>query len=239
MEHFNLVYLHSHRVLLCKEHGYCLTKKTARRHLWSHHAAKGTLAQMAVQELQELDLAEPPSISLPTASSEPVPGLPIRDFFRCALDHCDGEPAACSQRKETVVKHQSKTHRVGARKATKPSESSIECIYMQSFFPHPLLQWFPVQPAKETQARSSTPGDSMQSRIQQAVSATKEAWREQLDVIPAQELHAAQTPPWLITTGISPFVERLRQGKPEILGLRSSPVAIGMYFNPLACSHGP
>ena len=139
IEEAGLVYLPRYKVLACKEHGYCLTKKSYRRHLWSHDALKGKLVRRVTDQVEGLSLIEPSDVALPAARGAPIPELSVHLFYRCTLADCDGEAAACSQRKETVVKHQSKTHRVGSRKAIKPDDSMIELASKQSFFPHPLL----------------------------------------------------------------------------------------------------
>jgi hypothetical protein len=101
---------------------------------------------------------------------------------------------------------------------------------MQSFFPHPLRQWFQVRLDDDIQDSSRMSMDSMQREIAQALSATKQGWQSQFEMIDTMELHADQTPPWLLTTGISSFLARLQQEKKEILGLRSSPVLLGKLY---------
>jgi len=228
MEEVGLIYLQYYGVLACKYHGYCLTRKSFRRHLWSHHAVKGELVRRITDEVDTLNLLDSLSISLPPASSPPIPELSVHLFYRCTLAECSGEPAACSQLRETVVKHQSKAHGVGVRKAIKPTDSVIELISMQSFFPHPLLRWFRVQTNQQVPQTSPQSVDSMQRGFQQALDASKEQWQAQFETIPPQELYQSQTPPWLVTTGIAPFIERLRLEKTELRALRLSPVVLGM-----------
>ncbi|KAL2036556.1 hypothetical protein N7G274_010709 [Stereocaulon virgatum] len=78
-----------------------------------------------------LDLIDLSLISLPPASSPPIPELSVHLFYRCTLANCGGASASCSQQREIIVKHQSKPHRVGVRKAIKPDKSAIELVSIQ------------------------------------------------------------------------------------------------------------
>ena len=126
------------------------------------------------------------------------------------------------------MKHQSKAHRVGARKAIKPNDSSIELVSMQSFFPHPLLRWFQVQPGEQRPPPSPQAVDCMQRGFQQAVDASQQDWQAQFETIPALDLNQSQTAPWLTATGIASFLERLQLPKSELRALRLSPVCLGI-----------
>ncbi|KAL2040046.1 hypothetical protein N7G274_007449 [Stereocaulon virgatum] len=227
MEQVGLIYLQRYGVLACKDHGYCLTRKSFRRHLWSHHAVKGQLVRRVTDVVDTLNLIDPSLIPLPPASSPPIPELSVHLFYRCTLANCGGEPASRSQQREIVVKHQSKAHGVGVRKAIKPDESAIELVSMQSFFPHPLLRWFQVQTSQQVSPTSTRSLNCMQRSFQQALDASKEEWQAQFETIPTQELHQSQTPPWLVMTGIAPFLERLQLEKTELRSLYSSPVILG------------
>ncbi|KAL2036412.1 hypothetical protein N7G274_010874 [Stereocaulon virgatum] len=227
MEQVGLIYLQRYGVLACQDHGYCLTRKSFRRHLWSHHAVKGQLVRRVTDVVDTLNLIDPSLIPLPPASSPPIPELSVHLFYRCTLANCGGEPASRSQQREIVVKHQSKAHGVGVRKAIKPDESAIELVSMQSFFPHPLLRWFQVQTSQQVSPTSTRSLNCMQRSFQQALDASKEEWQAQFEAIPTPELHQSQTPPWLVMTGIAPFLERLQLEKTELRSLYSSPVASG------------
>ena len=48
------------------------------------------------------------------------------------------------------------------------------------------------------------------------------AWSSQFEQLSSQELHASQTPPWLVATGIAAFLEGLPLEKSELFRLRSS-----------------
>jgi len=268
MEEVGLAYSDRFQVLICKDHGYCLTNKGYRRHLWALHAVKGEVVQVVANEVDSLVLAEPTSIPSPPPTSTPIPGLIVYTFFRCTLPECDGGPTACSRREETVVKHQAKAHNTGSRKKTKRASFMIKTIYMQTFFPQPHHRWFEVVapiPNAPPLATTSTASDQEQGqqqgllpqatrdkrrkgirapqdasqrrsedtgaiedrrqftkRLEYLSLTSQTAWSSQFEQLSSQELHASQTPPWLVATGIAAFLEGLPLEKSELFRLRSS-----------------
>lgn len=105
MEELGLVYLSRYRVLLCKEHGYCLSPKRYRRHLWELHAVKGDIVKHVVDEVQELDLVDPAAVATPVYNETAIPYLTVTPFVRCILSDYVRGTTACSQRAETVRKY--------------------------------------------------------------------------------------------------------------------------------------
>ena len=246
MEQLRLVYLSRYQVILCQEHGYCITPKNLRRHLWDLHAVKGEIVRTAVEDIQQLDLADPVTIEpLPPPDGSPIPGLTVRPFFRCLLPDCDRGATACSQRAETVRKHQAKDHGVGVRKRIKPTGQTIEQISMQSLFLHPFSRWFQVQgapslpsPAAPAAASSrpaatpieedEAPSDCMQQWWRTTYAASQASWQARFQALEStSELHESQTPPWLINTGIATFLEGFPLEKSDLFQLRISSTAEG------------
>ena len=249
MEQLHLVYLSRYQVILCQEHGYCITPKNFRRHLWDLHAVKGDIVRQAVEEIQPLDLADPATVEPPPPNGSPISGLTVRPFFRCLLPDCDRGATACSQRAETVRKHQAKDHSIGVRKRIKPTGQTIEQISMQSFFLHPFSRWFQVQgtpsspspqPASSSSRPAATPtedeapSDCMQQWWRLTYAASQESWQAQFQALePTSELHQSQTPPWLVNTGIAAFLEGLPLEKSDLFQLRISSTAEGKVGIPL------
>lgn len=199
MEQLNFVHLPRYRVLLCNDHGGCVSKKRFKKHVWALHAARGEIVQIADLEVQALDIAEPQDIDLPPPSHAPIPGLKVFTFFRCLVSGCSQESTACSQREETVRKHQSKVHKIHHKKGIDAS-STIELISMQSFFQPPLQRWFQVlSPPAPALAAAESPADCIQQPLRTLLAASEQSWVEQFQSFADQdELHASQTPPGLL-----------------------------------------
>lgn len=232
MEELGLIYLSRYRVLLCKEHGYCLPPKRYRRHLWELHAVKGDIVKQVVEEVQELDLVDPVAVATPACNEAAIPYLTVTPFVRCILSDCVRGATACSQRAETVRKHQSKDHGVGVRKSVKPSGPTTEEICMQSFFPSPFARWFQVQmpspPSSRPRAQGQGPSDCMQDWWSTTLAASQASWQAQFDGFRTDsEIHQSQTPPWLTSTGIGAFLEGLGCDKSELAELRVLPATTG------------
>lgn len=66
MEAIGLVYNSSLQVIICIEHGYCLSRSRVKRHLQVLHAAKGSALKVACDEVAGLELAELSKLDVPS-----------------------------------------------------------------------------------------------------------------------------------------------------------------------------
>ena len=242
MEQVGLTYLDKYQVVLCRQHGACVTPKQIKRHLWVFHHVRGLPVVEAQAEVDQLPLAEPTTVKYSEANGLPIKGLKTKTFFICRLSNCQGGPTARSQRLDTVRKHQSKDHGVGVRKKTvKPTANDIEQILMQSFFLHPNDTWFRVRPPTPTTPRplrptpnnegnnDDGPSDQMQDWWHANLASTQDAWQSQFNVFQdTAELHTSQTAPWLVRTGIAAFLEGLEYEKSELFQLSGQGANRGM-----------
>ena len=232
MEQVGLTYLEKYQVVLCRQHGSCVTPKQLKRHLWDLHRVRGLPVAEAQAEVDQLPLAEPTAVQYSEANGRPIEGLKTKTFFICRLSNCQGGPTARSQRLDTVRKHQSKDHGVGVRKTVKPTADDIEPISMQSFFLHPNDTWFQVRLPTPTAPRplhptpndegtnDDGPSDQMKDWWHANLASTQDAWQSQFNVFEdTAELHTSQTAPWLVRTGIAAFLEGLNYEKSELYQL--------------------
>lgn len=145
MEAFNLVYLSSYYIVVCREYGYCLPSLGLERYLRRLHGAKGEPLHAVLEELGQLIIHNPSQVQFPPDGS-PIPELTVFPGFQCALTACNNDEGALSQYRPAVEKHQARVHTVGKRKRIKPTPGIIREVCMQSLLPRPHYRPVLVRP---------------------------------------------------------------------------------------------
>ena len=119
MEAIGLAYNTSMQVIICVEHGYCLSRSTVRRHLQKLHAAKGSALKAAYDKVAGLELAEPSILEVPSGGPL-ILYLTIDSGFQCAATACTLDKRSISKNRNTVEKHLSEVHSIGRRPGKTP-----------------------------------------------------------------------------------------------------------------------
>jgi len=257
MEAFNLVYLPSYYIVVCREHGYCLTNLTLKRHLGRLHGAKGEPLDAVLEELERLVIHDPSQVQFPSDGS-PIPELPVFPGFQCALTACNNDEDALSQYRPAVEKHQARVHAVGKRKRIKPTPGIIREVSMQSLLPRPYYR--PVLVRPDYQQCPSTPlhtnslsegegspspslhavaqgSEQLQDFMSTRYESSQTSWASTFDRVPkGGEQGLNQTPPWILSTGISNFIAGLGCDKEDLQSLLSTTASSKVSTIPIACS---
>ena len=114
MEAIGLVYNTSIQVVICVEHGYCLSSTRVRRHLQELHTTKGSALKAACEEVAGLELADLSTLEIPSGRP-PIPYLTIDSGFQCIATACNLDKRSISKNRTTVEKHLSEVHNIGRR----------------------------------------------------------------------------------------------------------------------------
>lgn len=237
MERNNLTYNVEHKLLICIEHGFAVSSSSLEKHLRTYHKIKGESLQAVLIEIENLQILDPTTVVPPNNCSR-IPHLPVSIGYRCtACSHL-------SKHKRTIEKHLSKEHNIGhAKFKTKPTESDIETVDVQSLLPIPTYRPFVVQtPVLHAEHNSSTlissnissnsPLDSSSNLIQtendtvilhagirdlrETYNNSRQHWQQEFEEFLSDELHVGHTPPWIRNLGINVWMQDLDVNKNDL-----------------------
>lgn len=222
MEELGLLYSAPHNIIICQEHGFALLTPTIKRHLQRFHGAQGLHLQEALDEAYlRAPVLHRDQVLTPPDGLPPVPGLEITPGFQCNFQGCSLEAGGRSANQRTIIRHLKKVHQL-----PQGSNSFIIEVGLQTFFPSPYKKLFAVSlPALKGTATLipdstvATPDGFLQqleSEYKQSHTAQQRAFSAYA-IDPA--LYVSQLPPWLKTTGISSFLERVQLEKPVLTAI--------------------
>lgn len=228
MEELGLLYSSAHNVIICQEHGFALVVSGIKRHLQRFYNAQGPSLQAALDEAySKTPASDRDQILTPPDGLLPVPGLGITPGFKCNFQGCSLEAGGRSANHRTVIRHIKKTHQL----AQDESSMIIE-VGLQTFFLSPYNQLFAVSQSASKASATPTPSSiilqsdeflqQLKTEYQQSHTAQRLAFSSFAN---DAALYASQVPPWLKTTGIRNFLERLQLEKP-VLTKTVTPLAV-------------
>ena len=231
METYRLLVNHQYHVIICEEHGrvipYDPHLRKIQDHLRREHAAKGKDLKDCMQELDELQL---PNVSAdrlpkPVDGGPPIQGLPLLRGYQCTMTACNHERESLSQSEATIKRHQSRVHYVGRTKSVRRAPDMIRQVMVQCFFPKEHNRLFvvaaesPLLPPTRMHAVASE-DPTFLATLQNEYQTSQENWEATFNSLPVNEnLYQTQTPPWLTTTGIFPFIQGLGMEKDDLMAL--------------------
>ena len=234
MEAIGLVYNTSIQVVICVEHGYCLSSARVRRHLQELHTTKGSALKAACEEVAGLELADLSTLKIPSGRP-PIPYLTIDSGFQCIATACNLDKRSINKNRTTVEKYLSEVHNIGRRPGkTLLQNTDIRQVCIQSLLPRYQYRPFIVQgslgldkPLEKAQRDTShiTVGEAypiadmqaLSSLLEDQYSSSQQDWKQIYDHLPLPDTQENDLGAlWLNRTGISRWVAGFKMDKKEL-----------------------
>ncbi len=153
ISHDLVLYSSQYSVLICQECHFAIQPSAISSHLLRHKVYRNE-RQALLNSIAKLRLLEPEDVAIPPPTSQPIPGLPVLQGYRCTLEDC-GHLCASLKR---MRQHWSEHHE---SREERDKQTYVEDVKMQTFFRGTKLRYFEVQSATERGTTSGNTGQEM------------------------------------------------------------------------------